>query len=283
MAGKLWREAASLMVVGKAANVKAKVARHDFQLLFLKRNEKMSFMPNSYVFPGGVIEPSDFSKDWLDVFKKCGYESSDLLKEFRNAAPPPDLYTNKPYPIIPEVGFRIGAIREAFEECGLLLTHHLPYRDLDQRELAKWQEIVHQDASQFVVMFQELGGCPALWSLHEWMTWLTPAHLGGRRFNTAFFITFMDKIPRIIADDKEVVDVKVISPLEIIKQWHNKRLLLPPPQVYEASRLLSFASYDELERFARDRGKKGMDICFPVRISTSNGTLECLPGDDLYP
>ncbi|MPC73145.1 hypothetical protein E2C01_067463 [Portunus trituberculatus] len=51
-------------------------------------------MPNSYVFPvpkspvlctcsGGVSEPADFSEEWFDVFKKCGYEPFGLLKDLR--------------------------------------------------------------------------------------------------------------------------------------------------------------------------------------------------------
>lgn len=59
-------------------------------------------------------------------------------------------------------------------------------------------------------MFQEMGGCPAIWDLHEWVAWLTPTHFGSRRFNTAFFITFMEKIPKIVPDGKEIEDIKVI-------------------------------------------------------------------------
>lgn len=283
MAGRFWREAASLVVVGRATSASSKIPKKDYEVLFLKRNEKSSFMPNSYVFPGGVSEAADFSEEWFDVFKKCGYEPSSLLKDFRTNAPPPMMYRNKTYPIAPEVGFRIGAIREAFEECGLLIALNFPFKSLDSVELAKWQGIVHQDASQFAVMFKELGGCPGIWDLHEWISWLTPAHLGGRRFDTAFFITFMEKIPKIFADNKEVVDIKTISPSEMMKLWRSGAVNLPPPQVYEVSRLLSIDSYDELEKFARERGKKGMDQLFPVRIVTKNGVLACLPGDDLYP
>lgn len=49
---------------------------------------------------------------------------------------------------MPEIGFRIGAIRETFEECGLLLARDFPYRDLSQQQLSEWQHIVHQDGSQ---------------------------------------------------------------------------------------------------------------------------------------
>lgn len=282
MAGKFWREAASLMVVGRAANLNSKVASRDFEVLLLKRSQKSSFFANSYVFPGGVTEPADFSESWMDVFEKCGYKSSNLETEFRSKSPLPPIF-NKSYPILSEVGFRIGAIREAFEECGLLLAQDFPFRDLSKHQLSEWQHAVHKDGSQFLKMFQELGGCPAIRNLYEWTTWLTPARRLARRFDTAFFITFMDKIPPIIVDNKEIVDIKALTPQETLQQFGRQTLHLPPPQIYELGRLLNFDSYEDLEKFARERNKKGMEQLFPTVIMASDGVITTLPGDDLYP
>ena len=80
----------------------------------------------------------------MDSYIKCLWS----IYFNRNKAPQPNLYSNKPYHVIPEVGFRIAALRETFEECGLLLAHHLPYKGLNQHEITKWQKVVHQDASQ---------------------------------------------------------------------------------------------------------------------------------------
>lgn len=38
-----------------------------------------------FAFSGGAVDPSDFSESWLDVFRKCGYKSSELQNEFRYA------------------------------------------------------------------------------------------------------------------------------------------------------------------------------------------------------
>lgn len=38
----------------------------------MKRSKKTSFMPNGFVFPGGVVEKSDDSIDWIELYKKFG-------------------------------------------------------------------------------------------------------------------------------------------------------------------------------------------------------------------
>lgn len=42
------------------------------KVLVLKRSSKSSFMPNSIVFPGGVAEQSDETKDWINFYKSLG-------------------------------------------------------------------------------------------------------------------------------------------------------------------------------------------------------------------
>lgn len=54
---------------------------------------------------------------------------------------------------MPEVGFRITAIRETFEESGLLLASHLQENHLTQEDIMKWRNIVHEDATQVRLEF----------------------------------------------------------------------------------------------------------------------------------
>ena len=36
-------------------------------MLLVKRSSKSKFMPNAYVFPGGVVAEADTSGGWLEV------------------------------------------------------------------------------------------------------------------------------------------------------------------------------------------------------------------------
>ena len=77
------------------------------EILLLKRGEHARFMPNAYVFAGGALDLNDES---ADVYRLCkGLDdgrASDQLK-------------------VPSNGLRffVAAVREAFEECGLLFAY----------------------------------------------------------------------------------------------------------------------------------------------------------------
>lgn len=48
-----------------------------------KRSNKSSFMPSVTVFPGGALEKSDETTDWLELYKTLGITNNkfdDLLK-----------------------------------------------------------------------------------------------------------------------------------------------------------------------------------------------------------
>ena len=78
MAGKkAWRDAATGILTAKNGH-HLTTNTFDYSVLMLKRSSKSKFMPNAYVFPGGVISPSDTSSGWLDLFRDLGHNKDDL-------------------------------------------------------------------------------------------------------------------------------------------------------------------------------------------------------------
>ena len=78
MAGrKAWRDAATVILTAKNA-LGVTSSPFDYSVLMLKRSSKSKFMPNAYVFPGGVLSPADTSSGWLDLFRDLGYNNDDL-------------------------------------------------------------------------------------------------------------------------------------------------------------------------------------------------------------
>src|ERR1700749_1840121 len=77
------------------------------ELLLLKRGERARFMPNAYVFAGGALDLNDES---ADVYALCQGLDDGLASELLE---------------LPCNGLRffVAAVREAFEECGLLLAY----------------------------------------------------------------------------------------------------------------------------------------------------------------
>ena len=145
---KHWREASTLILVTarhKGANVKPNVVSSsaasaealkgaNFDVLLLKRSAKSKFMPNRYVFPGGVASDVDFSADWIQVFDLLGKDHRqdifDFVQRGGQGAPMFSRLRDAKFSQIPsEIAFRICAIRETFEESGVLIAHNVDKAD----------------------------------------------------------------------------------------------------------------------------------------------------------
>ena len=193
----------------------------DYRILMLERNSKSKFMPSAFVFPGGAVGNHDFSQEWNSIFIKSGFADVNTTNlglpiVSQNLSDRSPMYTTAVDNYIhPEAAFRINAIRETFEECGILL--YLNWKNnttkLDKRVLKDWRSIVYRNDEKFLDMCNELKVVPDIWSLHEWSNWLTPTNMdamhGGKRFDTAFYICTMKKSIDAVHDEQETVSSQV--------------------------------------------------------------------------
>ncbi|KAM6058158.1 acyl-coenzyme A diphosphatase NUDT19 [Chlamydotis macqueenii] len=303
-----WREAATLLL---AAGTPARLPRSplgafDYELLLLQRSSRSGFMPSAHVFPGGLVEAADFSADWLGLLPALPQCGLGLVK------PPPLGSSRAPLfatdrerlgsPLPGEVAFRICAIRETFEEAGILLLAPgrgpaaagseppptLPAeRLLSAAELSEWRRRVQEDPACFLQLCRHLRCVPNIWALHEWSNWLTPVSRtggGGRRYDTAFYLCCLEKQPpRTSQDDREVTAFLWASPPKAIEHFKSQEIWFAPPQFYELCRLCNFSSLRELHKFSSDRALEGCERWLPVTLTASDGYMQLLPGDELYP
>lgn len=240
-APRMWRQAASLVFAagwtrpGAAASSSPPPAE-DFRLLLLQRSARQSFLPGAHVFPGGVLDAADRSADWLHLFAP-----HHMPPRFGLGPEPPRRTT---FPVVPvsrpevaegdaaalpdDVALRICAIREAFEEAGVLLLRprgalqvpgsqgSAPEPDCALEpppDASSWRTRVRDNARHFLDLCAHLDCTPNIWALHEWSAWLTPfLGEGSRRFDTVFFTCCLREPPPIEPDLAEVVDCRVRCP-----------------------------------------------------------------------
>ncbi|XP_029112116.1 acyl-coenzyme A diphosphatase NUDT19 [Scleropages formosus] len=328
---KHWREAATVILV---AGTKQRAADnvlqrrgggdhdHDYRVLLLKRSEASGFMPSAYVFPGGVLDASDFSSAWLDVLAPFrGARGKFGLPAVRQPPDtrPPIFATDRSRGLgssssVPgEVALRICAVRETFEESGVLLVvpakrasvdddddagprerarrpaslaEAAPQPQWDAQVLARWRSLVIEDARNFIRMCEQLQCVPNIWALHEWGNWLTPANPTGsgrrRRYDTAFFMCCLQETPHAAQDQKEIVHLKWSSPIEILHSFQAKEMWIAVPQFYELSRMCRLSLLEQLHSFAQERALEGCERWLPVRLFTPDNYVMLLPGDSLY-
>lgn len=176
------------------------------------------------------MDDTDFSKDWLNIFQ---YNSGQELQNlFTHGKPGAQIFSRSRDPefsFVPsELALRITAIRETFEESGLLVARHCddlrrdgthklgePQQaqvfDISDKELAKWRKKVVEEPSQFMKMCEELNAVPDVWSLYEWSNWLTPHLTKTHRFDTAFFVSCIDEAPLVPEGSKGEIDHGAVS------------------------------------------------------------------------
>jgi nucleoside diphosphate-linked moiety X motif protein 19 len=213
---------ASTLIITCALKNSTQKFNYDYKIMLLKRSNKMRVAPSHHVFPGGAFDSNDESINWLSVLlKKSNPNERDLdiiKKEYHkiihknslgNLAKNSDDQNQKfhlPY----EISHRLCAIRETFEETGLLLVYDKTqitskstsganfltnYQENQVKNLNEWQNKVRNDSSEFLKMCLEMNLMPDLLGLHEWANWITPMN-ESRRFNTFFFTCFLNDMPK---------------------------------------------------------------------------------------
>lgn len=311
-----WKEASSIIIAAKpslqtivgkdlsnmmaAQSKNLNPSKFDYRLLMLKRSGVSSFMANAYVFPGGMVELSDFSTKWWTVFNNAGI-SNENLKQLCSSitGPRPPMFQNsvtlskanisKNDHFPTDLTMRIAAIRETFEETGILLLTSINYKNdempvytSEHLDLKLWREKVHQNAYSFIDLCMENKVCPNIWCLQEWWNWLTP-NVGHRRYDTMFYVCCLPKIPEACVDQVEVTELKWCTPEAVLEENRKGSVFLAPPQIYELTRLLNFHKIQELNQFSKNREYSGVYRWVPVIASSADGAVSFLPGDDFYP
>lgn len=211
-----WRRAATVILAAGWAHS----SPAGFRLLLLQRAQNQRFLPGAHVFPGGVLDAADRSLDWVSVFApRYTPPRFGLGPEPPRQAPFPGLFHGDadPAALPDDVALRICAIREAFEESGVLLLRPRDSTPASQEPsvalsppagLADWRSRVRKDPRCFLQLCAHLDCTPDIWALHDWGGWLTP-YGPSRRFDTTFLLCCLRETPRVEPDLAEVVGYKV--------------------------------------------------------------------------
>lgn len=294
---KSWRDASTLMLAAKSS--KKSKSGFDYRVLCMKRSEKTSFLSNNICYPGGATEEQDQASGWLDHFLRHGVSRRDLesltLDYHRERKGHAFIFHDtkdevEQGKLSRAISLRICAIREAFEELGVLLCtrsvncHQRKSSNfLRENEIISYQQQVHDREITFLQLCQQLSVVPDVFSLFEWSVWLTPTFFAARRFETAFFICSVDEQLPVFPESKEAYSYFWRSPDEYIQMLRDSQVWYHPPQFYEFSRMSNFKKVKDLMDFASKREPQGSTLFMPVVYKCGDGMTFVLPGDENYP
>jgi len=226
------REAATLILLRPAAPSAAGI-----EVLMLRRHANSAFMPGAYVFPGGVVEESDYAPE---VERLCrGLTFAEACAAIPDANP-----------LQKALGFFVAAIREAFEESGILIAcdeSSCPAALTPQQKirLAAHRLPVHRNPRLFAPMLADESLKIAAESLLYFAHWITP-EASPIRFDARFFVARAPGDQEASSDGIETTVALWIAPQALLEAHHRGDLYLPVPTLSSVTTLAGFSSVDEV-------------------------------------
>ena len=184
------------------------------EVLMTRRSDKASFAPGAYVFPGGGI-------DALDAQSHTAADRRPTQS---------DLHLTQ----------AIAAIRESFEELGVLLARHAdgPRKGL----MADAQDIAAIDRHQpFVAQCTARGLRLAADSVFMLAHWITDRDL-PRRFDVPFLVARMPEGQEPVADEAEQFEPVWVRPADALARHEAGQFFMIFPTIRTLQRLATFAT-----------------------------------------
>jgi 8-oxo-dGTP pyrophosphatase MutT (NUDIX family) len=253
-----------------ASVILAREGDDGLEVLMVRRHPDTAF-GSADVFPGGRLSADDGQ-----VHALCdGIDAADANRRLNLAA------SGKPVGL----DFYSAAIRELFEEVGVLLARCEPSHDIvatDDETLVPQRIELVEGKLTWPQFLRERNLVLAADTLHYTSHWEAPIDFRPR-FSTRFFVGVAPPGQQIRCDGREIVDSRWVSPSRALSMGRNGDLNLAFPTLKHVESLAEFSSLAELMDWARDRWKSGIPMIRGVRV-TENGKLRTLlPGDSGYP
>jgi len=186
------------------------------EVLMTRRSATASFAPGAYVFPGGHIDAAD------EAAKRIATRRPTQSRVQRTQA--------------------IAAIREAFEELGILLAHHADGRPVSTQDIASMDRndtagaaFADQCAARGLVLDSD--------RVFTFAHWITDRDL-PRRFDVPFLVARMPEGQEPKADESEQFEPCWVRPADALARHDAGTFFMIFPTVRTLQRLAAYASVD---------------------------------------
>ncbi len=232
------RDAATLILMRDVDRAKTGI-----EILLVRRHQNSVFMPGFYVFPGGRLETADYS---LQADKICHGLSFQQARDTIPDSSPPEK----------ALGFFVAAIRETFEEAGILLAYRetaniIAFSEEEKVRFTRYRAQVRKDPFSFAPIIERERLKLAAENLFYFAHWITP-EISPIRFDARFFVSVAPSNQEVLCDAQETTEHVWISPKKALKK-QGPDFFLAPPTLASISMLAEFSSADEVIAWTRDQ------------------------------
>lgn len=226
-----------------------------FEVFMLRRSQASHFVPDAYVFPGGTLDAADMSQQ---AFARArGIGDAEMNAQFRAAVP--SGFAAVAARLSPEerAGLLLAAIRELFEEAGVLLACDAGGRERSGADLIPHRERLSAARTAILAgdltlaqLLDELSWYADAGALALFSHWITPP-VYPRRYNAHFFVARAGSDQIAAADAYETHDGIWIAPADALERCELGRLRMVYPTIKHLERLARFQTVERLMAFTR--------------------------------
>ncbi len=191
------------------------------EVFMLQRTMSASFARGQYVFPGGRVDAADHGEEFEPVCDGLDDATASARMAMDHGG----------------LAWLVAAIRECFEEAGVLLARPVDEADVvrfdDPTTADRFNDARHaiHDGRQTLVELCERERLLLLTDrMHLVGHWVTP--VGERkRFDTRFFVAQAPGAQEPLHDDKETIASLWVRPADALSMWQAGDLQMFPPTV----------------------------------------------------
>lgn len=234
-----------------------------WQCFMVRRHVRSEFAADVFVFPGGKVDPDD-----------------------RDPALAP-LIEGHPAPFGANTGewfaLRVTAIRELFEEAGVLLAYReaggvLRLRGEEVERFGEYRRRTHGGSLSLLELARMERLRYAADRLHPFSRWITPV-VSPRRYDTRFFVAEMPHGQEPLHDAVETTDSAWIAPAEALERSRRGDF----PLVFATEKHLErMAQFPSIEHMIAETATADLQPIMPRVVQRAGQTAFLLPGDEGY-
>lgn len=256
------REAATVMLVRDGAS--------GIEVFMLKRHIESDFVGGAYVYPGGKVDEADRHADVEEVCEGLSSRAANAKMNVESGA----------------IGVWIAAVRECFEEAGVLLAkdssgEHVSFSDpAVHKRFSEHKSKVYKGEKRLVDVCREENLVLQLDEIHYFSHWITPPS-APKRFDTHFFVAVAPPEQEALHDDIETVANCWVRPMDAVDMYKNEEMFMVFPTI---KHLLLLSEFDTVEALmASAAAKKNFPTMQGRPIFLDDGRIHILlPGDPGY-
>lgn len=217
-----------------------------YEVLLMRRHRNQVFMGGAYVFPGGSLDDADTDPGLAACVG--GFKAEDARRLLQE----PNLTAAT------ALGLFLAAIRETFEEAGVLLACNASERpvNLADPEAAARFSAYRLELHEGRLTLADLARREAIHYAPELLIpyshWITP-EIEPRRFNTRFFLAQIPEGQAAVHDRMEMTESDWMTPASALAGHNAGRIVLMPPTLKTIEELLVFSCTEHLFTAARSQ------------------------------